>query len=272
MKNSLTLLLTLLASAMLVLYLGCPVAPAGDDDDNDDDATGDDDTGDDDTGDDDTGDDDTGDDDTGDDDTVEDQTIYEVQGGTYPEDTEVFLAGVIVTSPMSEAPPGFFIQEPDYTNNPEYSGIFVYVLDDAVDGVSEHVVPGNLIDITATYTEYYDLSELTVADAGDVVYAGTTNLTPVDVNPCDVGTGGSLMEQYESVLVAVTGVSVSSENPDGPDNDYGEFEVDGCLRVDDLFYDDEPVMGASYSRIVGNMYYAYSNAKIEPRSAADCQM
>ncbi len=58
MKNSLILLLTLAASAMLVLYLGCPVAPSGDDDD-DNDATGDDDTGDDDTGDDDTGDDDT---------------------------------------------------------------------------------------------------------------------------------------------------------------------------------------------------------------------
>ncbi len=71
MKNSLILLLTLAASAMLVLYLGCPVAPSGDDDDDNDDS-----------GDDDTGDDDTGDDDTGDDDTINIEMI-EITAGTF---------------------------------------------------------------------------------------------------------------------------------------------------------------------------------------------
>ncbi len=268
MHKSMTLLFSLTLSALLALWLGgCPVAPVGDDDDdNDDDATGDDDTGDDDTGDD-----DTGDDDTGDDDTVEDQTIYEVQTGTYPEDTEVFLAGVIVTSGLSEAPPGFFVQEPDYVNSAEFSGIFVYVADKVVDMIAGDIVPGNLVDVTGMYVEYYGFSEISVDAAEDVVYAGTTNLTPTAVSACDVGTGGSMMSEYEGVFVQVDGVAVSSENPDGPDDDFGEFEVDGCLRIDDLFFDADPTMGQSFTSIKGPMYYSWDNAKLAPRSANDLQ-
>ena len=71
------------------------------------------------------------------------------------------------------------------------------------------------------------------------------------------------------MLVRVEGVSVTSENPDGAD-DFGEMEVDGCLRVDDDMHADyDRTLGASYGFIQGPLHYAFSNHKLRPRSADD---
>jgi len=241
----------------------------GDDDTGDDD-TGDDDTGDDDTGDDDTGDDDTGDDDTGDDDTgAPDDTIWDIQGGNIAEDAVVDLGDVVLTTPVSVAPNGFWIQEPDSIYDPMFSGIYVYVPDDLeAAAVAAAVGVGNRVDLIGRYQEYYDLSEVVVDFATDVVVIGTSSLPPTNVQPCDVGTGGSHQEPYESVLVRVTNVTVTDDNPDDP-NDYGEFVVNGCLRVDDFFFGYEPSVGQNISAIVGVMNYAYGQAKLEPRGPAD---
>ena len=67
-------------------------------------------------------------------------------------------------------------------------------------------------------------------------------------------------------------MSVSNENPDGS-SDYNEFEVDGCLRIDDglcpTCYTDQPAAGTTYSSITGILTYTYGNFKILPRDAAD---
>ena len=262
MKHLIMILLALVACAAFALLPSCAVSP-----DDDDDASGDDDdatAGDDD---------DVADDDDAvgdDDDAVADDTIYDVRQGVYPDKTEVFLANVIITSPMSEGPPGFFIQEPGSESSPEYSGIYVYVNgEDNVTAVAGDIAVGNAVNLTATLKDYYGLAELSLEDAADFEVTGTGTITPVAINACDAGTGGSMMEQYESVLVTTAAVTVSSENPDGPDNDYGEFEVEGCLRVDDLFIEENPAMGTTFTSITGPMYYAYDNAKIAPRTAAD---
>ncbi len=262
MKHLITILLALLCCGALALMPACNATPDDDDDasGDDDDATADDD--DDDVADDD----DMGDDD----DAVADDTIYDVRQGAYPDKSEVFVAGVIITSPMSEAPPGFFVQEPGSESNPEYSGIFVYVNgEDNVTAVAGDIVVGNKVDITAILKDYYGLAELSLEDAADLTVSGTGTIDPVDVAACDVGTGGASMEGYESVLVRTGAVSVTSENPDDPDGDFGEFEVEGCLRVDDLFIEENPAMGTTFSSITGSMYYSYDNAKIAPRTAAD---
>ena len=263
MKHLITILLALLCCGALALMPACNATP-----DDDDDASGDDDDA---TAGDDDDDDVADDDDMGDDDdAVGDDTIYDVRQGGFPDKTEVFVAGVIVTSPMTDSPPGFFIQEPGSESNPEYSGVFVYVNgEDNVTAVAGDIAVGNEIDITATTKDYFGLMELTLEDAANLTVTGTGNIDPVDVNACDVGTGGASMEPYESVLVRTGAVSVTSENPDDPKGDYGEFEVEGCLRVDDLFIEENPAMGTTFSSVTGPMYYSYDNAKIAPRTAAD---
>jgi len=128
---------------------------------------------------------------------------------------------------------------------------------------------GNTVNITAQYILYNGLHELKIFDAADMEVDGTGTIDPVDVNACDVGTGGGTMEPYQGVLVRTGAATVSSENPDDPDGDYGEFEVESCLRVDDLFIEENPAMGTTYSSITGPMYFTYENAKISPRTAAD---
>ena len=214
----LTFLLGLLVT---VAWLACVLPPQpSDDDDNDDDASDDDD--------------DTGDDDTG----PADDTIYDVQLGLVAEDTIVDLGNVVVTTPVATS--GFWISEPDAPIQPKHSGIYVYVPDPVVAADLDALLGvGTAVDVTWRYSEYYDNSEITVEAAADVQVVGNGNIPPVNVSACDVGTGGPLQESYEGVLVRVTNLLVTDENPDDP-NDYGEFEVDGCLRVDDIFYPYEP--------------------------------
>jgi len=169
----------------------------------------------------------------------------------------VTIADVVVTAVGSS---GFHVQDPSET---EYGGIYVYTSSSGTITVSE----GDVVTIAGTYVEYYDLSEIT---SPTVTVTGTAALPdPVVVSACDIGTGGSLTEQYESMLVRVEDVIVTSENPDITD-DYGEMEVDGCLRIDDAIdntYD--RTIDTAYSFIQGPLHYAFSNSKIRPRTPDD---
>ena len=270
------LICILFLGSTVALAVGCPSSNDDDDASDDDTTAGDDDSsaGDDDTtaGDDDTmaGDDDTtvGDDDTGDPPPL-DETIYAVQQGAVADGDGVLLGNVVITSPMSEAPPGFFVQEPGSESTPEYSGIYVYIVDEqaAID-LAGIVAVGAAVDIQGTYTEYYDLSEISIDEATDVTVVGTDVVNPVNVDACDVATGGTVQEAYEGVLVRVTNTDVTDGNPDDP-NEYNEFEVEGCLRVDDLFHDAAGELGDHYASLSGPLYFAYGDAKLEPREAAD---
>ena len=242
---------------------------ASDDDASDDDAS-DDDTGDDDTGDDDTGDDDTGDDDTGDDDTgPTDDTIYDIQLGLISQGTQVQVEHVVVTSPVSTDARGFFAQEPGIPADAAYSGIWVYTHDQGLaDSMASVLDVGMTVDIHGVYQEYNELSEIVFDSQTDITPSGTFQLNPAVVDSCDVGTGGSLQEAYEGVLVRVSNVVVTDSNPDDPD-EFGEFEVDECLRVDDLFIHAGPAEETLYQALIGVMNYNFYNAKLEPRTAAD---
>ncbi len=211
------------------------------------------------------------DDSQSDDDTFEDDTdIRDIQQGNVPEDTEVQVNHVVVTSQLSANPPYvFFVQEPGIPADAAFSGIYVYVENEAiVPTIQPSIQVGNTVDITAMYLEYYELSELKIDEATDVVETGTFQINPAVVDPCDVATGGALQEDYEGVLVRVGNVSVTDDNPDDP-QDFGEFEVAACLRVDDLFHQENPEPGTAYQSISGVMNYAYNEAKLEPRGSTD---
>ncbi len=186
-------------------------------------------------------------------------TIEDVRNPSSPvhpaEGSVVTINGVVTAA----AALGFFVQDPA---GGDYSGLFVFNYG------ADDVVEGDTVSVTGTYTEYNTFTEL---GSPTVVVTGSATVpAPVAVDPCDVGTGGSLAEVYESMLVTVGAVSVTNVNPDDP-SDYDEFEVAGCLRVDDYVYTDldQPSAGTAYSALTGVAMYSYSNNKIAPRDASD---
>lgn len=190
-------------------------------------------------------------------------TIFDIQRGMVPPNKVVTIENVIVTSPLTFKGDGFFVQDPQ---GGEYSGIYVYINKNP-DMLA--VMPGDVVTITGLYTEYYDMSQIAAGQAGDVQVVGTDAVpSPVVVAPADIATGGALAENYESVLVTVENVTVSA----AADN-FGEWTVDGGLRVDDLFFATgdwpKPNPGDSFTSLTGPLTYSYDNFKLAPRTAED---
>jgi cytosine/adenosine deaminase-related metal-dependent hydrolase len=128
---------------------------------------------------------------------------------------------------------------------------------------------GHEVRIDADYTEYFDLSELEMPSF--TFLAVSTVPAPAVVAAADIATGGGLAEEYEGVLVRVSGVSVTVVNPDAP-MDFDETELTGGLRIDDGAYsalDNTFTLGQSFASITGVHSYGFSNFKLLPRSAAD---
>ncbi len=183
------------------------------------------------------------------------------------EGTMVTVSGAVVTGVSGS---GFYVQDP---SEAEFGGCYVYL--DAEPPVS----PGDEVTVIGEYMEYYGLCE--VAYATVEITDRVAVPAPVVVSACDIATSGADGERYEAMLVRVEDVTVTDSNPDGS-SDYGEMEVEGCLRVDDqLFADfDEPdESGWSYRDpgnlfdfIQGPLHYGYSNFKILPRSEDDLEL
>jgi predicted extracellular nuclease len=206
-----------------------------------------------------------------------DTTINDVRqnNGVAPNDT-VTLGGVIVTSPVYVKTDGsglVYVEEPD---GGPWSGIVVYIYSDVMLEVT--LAPGDVVDVTGVYSEYYGVSEITVAAATDLVNTGTDDVpAPEVVAPADVIAGGADAESYESVLVRVEDVACTNENLG-----YGEFEVTGGLPVDDWFfasgggpsgYNAAPVEGDTFDAINGVLgftnFSAVDEFKIQPRDIDD---
>jgi len=190
-------------------------------------------------------------------------TIFDIQQGMIPEMQVVTVENVIVTSPLTFKGDGFFVQDPQ---GGEYSGIYVYINQNP-DMLA--VQPGDVVTINGLYSEFYDMSQITAGQAGDVVVTGTDAVpSPVVVDPADIATGGMLGENYESVLVSVENVTVAAAA-----NMFGEWTVDGDLILDDLFFtaDDwpKPMPGDTFSSLTGPLTYSFENFKLAPRTAED---
>ncbi len=167
----------------------------------------------------------------------------------------VTLTNVCVTSPVANNGMGFFVQD---AGGGEYSGLFVYL-----GSVVASVTTGDQITVTGEVTEYYDFTELTVADAGDIVTNGSCNpaATTVQAAPAD-------FEPYESVLITVLDLNVTSDA-----NDYGEHTTDfGGMTIDDLFWTYEGGNGDHLTSLTGLLNYSYEEYKLEPRDGSDVSM
>lgn len=186
-----------------------------------------------------------------------DRVTDEGRGDHVPEGTTVLLQGLVVTGVDSGS--GYFAQDPNLST---YAGIYIY------DQGATVVALGDVVSVTGVYSEFYGLAE--IGAAVTTVTGSTTPLSPMVVAACDIGTAGSLNESYESMLVAVQDVSVTNINPDDP-SDYQEYELNGCLRVDDALwaYTDQPALDTHYSEAIGLLYYSFDNFKLTPRAEDD---
>jgi len=196
-------------------------------------------------------------------------SVFDLQGGTVPDGTEVALEGVVVTTPVTEpfsycTRRGFWVQDPA---GGEYSGIFVLFEDALLPGFT--VTPGEVVDLSGAYTEYYDLSEITLADAADLTVVATGAAPAPEVIPdvCAVAD----WEPWEGVYLSLENLTVSATIGD---IGYGQFEVNGCLLVNSLFFEytdcgiqdltPDPPLGQTMTSITGPLTYGFSEYKIEP--------
>ncbi|MBL8616175.1 MAG: thrombospondin type 3 repeat-containing protein [Deltaproteobacteria bacterium] len=189
---------------------------------------------------------------------VEVQAIRDPSHPEHPAELSVVrVSGLVVTA---VGPSGFHAQDPAAAT---FGGVYVFT------SSAPTVAEGDVVDVDGTYEEYFGLSELTGPTVTRTA-TGSPIPAPIVVDPCAVGTGGASAEAYESMLVRVEGVDVTSANPDAGAGDYGEMEVESCLRVDDGYYAGfSRVVGTRYSSIQGPLFYSFSHTKLRPRRAGD---
>ncbi|MCB9794190.1 MAG: lamin tail domain-containing protein [Alphaproteobacteria bacterium] len=160
-----------------------------------------------------------------------------------------------------------------------YAGVYVYwggIPEDEEGNQDLPVVTrGDAVSITGVVGEYPEeetdtllsLTQVQVVDAATVTVTGSggTLPAPVVVTPADLATPETA-EMYEGVLVRFENVAVTN-----PDLGYGEWEVDGSFRIDDLLYAHSPavVQDATFTAITGHVYYSYGDFKLLPRDAND---
>ena len=181
-------------------------------------------------------------------------TVADIQGGNIAEGSSVLLEDVIVTSPMNEDGDGFWVQD---AGGGEYSGIYVYLYS----SVKADLNVGDVVTLTGSYTEYYDLSEITVSSTENLTVTGSAEATATEISstPSD-------WEPYEGVLVSLLDVSAT-----GDVDSYGEITLDMDIEMDNYFYDFSAENGDSWSSITGVINYNYKAWKVYPRSADDLQ-
>lgn len=208
-----------------------------------------------------------------------DVTIFDLQQSKVAPDTRVRVVDVVVVSPTTFSGSGagtVFIQDP---KGGEYSGIQLYIYaDTATELMAQGKVPklGDKITVAGDYVEFKAMgamsaetySEINVGSPDDLTISGSaTPPTPPVVNAADIATGGAKTENWEGVVVTVEDVAVTN-----PDLGFGEFEVTGGLRVDDLFFlpqgGPKPPIDTVLSA-TGPLLFGFDNFKIAPRSCDD---
>ncbi|MGI5864684.1 MAG: lamin tail domain-containing protein, partial [Myxococcales bacterium] len=193
-------------------------------------------------------------------------SVYDVKKGLVSIGETVKITNLLVTGVGAD---GYFVQVVDGDDGfqgADYSGAFVY----AGSSAAKPAV-GDRVDLDPVKVgEYYGQKQLTNATF-TVKSSGNTAPAPVVVAPAEVVTEGARAAALEGVVVQVNNVIVTSQNPDAPQGDYGEFAVTDGLRVDDYLYavDPRPFVGDEFISLSGVLTYRNSNSKLEPRSADD---
>ncbi len=170
---------------------------------------------------------------------------------------EVELEGVIVTGAFGDT---MFVQEP---SGGPYSGIAVYHNTITFGSLA----PGDRVNISGHYSEFFENSQIYL-DRYDKIGDGAEPEPYVPDHPAHLATDGAISELFEGVLVRVEDVKTTHTQPDCP-QDFGEFEVTGGLRIDDMGIRWDARLGDAFTSITGPLNYSFGNFKVEPRTEAD---
>lgn len=179
---------------------------------------------------------------------------------------EVELTGLIITANFGDT-----WTAQDARGGP-YSGITIF----NHGFMSDEAEVGDVVDITGSYSEYFENTQVYL---DTIEFVGTTTVPApyVAAHPAHLATNGALAEMFEGVLVKVVDVFTTHTQPDCP-FDYGEFEVTGGLRIDDMGAEWKAVdactrtcarIGDSFASITGPLMFTFGNHKIEPRTMDD---
>ncbi|MCA9570489.1 MAG: thrombospondin type 3 repeat-containing protein, partial [Myxococcales bacterium] len=193
-------------------------------------------------------------------------SVMDVKDGTIAAGTPVRLEGLQVTAVASS---GFFVQLPAddaaYAG-PDHTGLYVHI------GGTPSVARGDRVRLEGVATDWFGQRQLGSVGLTSVLSSGHPDVEPVDVLAVDVAPGGSRAEALEGTVVRVVGPEVTAIDlapGPGESGPTGAFEVDGALRVDDLFFALEPQPGDVYGALAGVLRWANDTSKLEPRDAAD---
>lgn len=194
-------------------------------------------------------------------------TIYEIKQNTFGIGARVVTDGVVTALASN----GFFMQVP--TDAPGYAGvdhsaIFVF------SGGAPTQSRGDAVRVDGMVADYFGERQISSSLAAIMVMGAGMIPPPADVAVADVITGGSRAAALEGALVRVMNVSVTNPAPapsGGESAPTYEFELEGSLRVDDLFFrlDPFPVLNETFTSITGVLAYRRSQSKLHPRDASD---
>ncbi|MEE2645051.1 MAG: lamin tail domain-containing protein, partial [Myxococcota bacterium] len=198
-------------------------------------------------------------------------SIYALKRGELPEESRFSVEGVVSAVLPNQG--GFFLQIPEGDPNyegPDYSGVYVYL---GERGAPLAPSAGARVRVDGRYQIFFDQKQLSGVSAVEALGEGEA-LNPVPAVAADVATGGARAEALEGVwltlgAVSVTSTTLESGPGDAPENN--EFEVEGSLRVNDLFYRPEPPpsVGARIEGLRGILRFANGDFKLEPTGPAD---
>jgi large repetitive protein len=193
-------------------------------------------------------------------------TIYEIRRGSVAQGALVRLENVLVLGGADDA--GFFGQvssnSPDFEGGAE-SGLLFYL---GRGGVSP--AQGDVLSVTGTVGSFGGWPQLDGIVEMELTSAGDQMPDPVTIDPAAISGGGTATEELIGSLVRVISPTVVNANPDAPD-DFGEFEIAGGLRVDDLLYaiEPDPQESDTYAELIGVLHKSFGHLKLVPRGAQD---
>ncbi len=202
------------------------------------------------------------------------ETIRDPKAANHPPpDAIVVLPPAYVTESVSGANGGFSMQ--DDTLAP-YSGIYV-----TYGSGASSIKRGNKVVVTGVVIDGFGLGTIIASDV-QVVDSGTTlPFSPIPVSTQDIGTGGPLVDTYQSMLLTLSNVTITDDIPDGANSKFYEFVVNGNVRIDDQFYTrygtptNGPypptgfTKGTTFTTLTGVLGYSFYNSKLWPRDSGD---
>jgi hypothetical protein len=182
-------------------------------------------------------------------------SIYDIQYSTAtPANSpymgqSVFTGGIVTATYAS----GYFLQ----SGTGAYNGVHVF------DNTNTPAI-GDSITFSAAVSEYFEMTQLASVANYAVVTSGNTLPAPVVISSAAVNT-----EPYEGVLVRVDNANCVNANAG-----FGMWTInDGTTdaKVHNLIFQASPVLNNVYT-VIGPVYYAFSEFRIEPRDANDVIM